>query len=194
MADDGAVSAGLLSSMAASSGPRALLLRHSDRHAFPEGKSGDATRLTHVGEQRARALGQALGESITWSLSSPLVRCTRTAELMGANPVTSQLLGDPGPFVIDRDIAAQVFMRQGTREVVFGQIRGETWGCMRPLDQGAGLLLDLLQTNVAANPGIGIAISHDAIVMPFITQTTGYDFVDDWLEPLICVFISLSDH
>jgi len=178
------LSPGLLASLAASSGPRVLLLRHSDRYDIPEGDSGALIALTPAGEQRARGLGSVLGETPAWAVSSPLLRCMRTAELLGVPPTPSHHLGDPGPFVTDSKTGARVFGEVGTSNVVYAQIRGETWGCMRPLPEGASLLLAVLHRHLTSNQGTGIAVSHDAIVMPFIAWITGYNFSNDWLRPL----------
>lgn len=190
MPPDPPLSPELLASLAASTAPRALLLRHSDRHDAVDGNPDDAATLTAVGERRARALGAALGAPVIWAVTSPLRRCTDTAALMGATPVPSHLLGKPGPFVIDSAAGGRVFRSHGTDGVVRGQIRGQTWGCMRPLAEGARLVLTLLRTHLAANPGTGVAVSHDAIVMPFIAWATGYDFADDWLAPLDGVVVT----
>ncbi len=176
--------AGLLASLSLSSEPRALLLRHSDRYDIPQGNSGSEIPLTPVGEMRARELGEHLGEPLTWGMSSPLLRCRRTAELMGIKPTSSHHLGAPGPFVVDRKVGSKVFGEVGTPGVVYAQIRGETWNCMRDLDEGARLVWKLLQNSIHQHSGTGVAVSHDAIVMPFIAWATDYDFADDWLEPL----------
>ena len=179
-----ALSPGLLASLAVARPPRVVLLRHADREEIAGGGSGKHTPLTTVGEQRASALLVELGAAPDWALSSPLFRCTRTAELLGTRPETSSRLGAPGPFVVDRQRGAQVFERHGTPAVVRGQIAGETWGCMRALESGVRELLDELFANLHTRGGTGVAISHDAIIMPVIAHITGERFTDDWLEPL----------
>lgn len=174
---------GLEASLEASAAPRVLLIRHADRPPIPAGDAGVNTPLTALGEARSQALGQRLGEPI-WAVTSPLLRCVRTAALAGATPETSNLLGDPGPFVVDMERGGEVFGGRGTRAVVRAQLRGETWGCMRPLGEGASLIHELLRGLVSARAGTGVAVSHDAIVMPYVRWATGYDFHKDWLAPL----------
>jgi broad specificity phosphatase PhoE len=186
-----ALSPGLLASLARARSPRVLLLRHADREAIAPGDSGKHTPLTPIGEQRAAALRQQLGDP-DWALSSPLLRCTRTAELLGARPETSSLLGAPGPFVVDRQRGARVFEEHGTPAVVRGQIAGETWGCMRALESGVRQLLAELLANLHTRGGTGVAISHDAIVMPVIAHLTGERFTDDWLAPLDGAVVTTS--
>lgn len=175
---------GLLASLRLASSPMVLLLRHSDRPHIAPGDSGESIRLTEAGRARAANLRRALAGEPTWAVSSPLDRCTETARCLGLEPETSTLLGAPGAFVVDQTRGGDIFGRHGTEAVVRGQILGETWGCMRPLEEGARALLDWLTAQCDERGGLGVAVSHDAIVMPTITWALGERFEDDWLEPL----------
>ena len=68
--------------------------------------------------------------------------------------------------------------------VVRQQLFGKTWGCFRPLAEGTRLLLTYLHQRLLLHGTTGVAISHDAIVMPVISWVTGERFMDDWLSPL----------
>lgn len=177
---------GLEVSLARSEGAarRVLLVRHSDRPASVPGISDADFGLTEVGEARARLLGRRLGDGLRWALSSPLRRCRRTAELAGLVAEDSTLLGAPGPFVVDCPRGQEVFESHGTPVVVRAQIRGETWGCMRALEEGAASVVHDLLGRLGARPGTGLAVSHDAIVMPILAWITGETFADRWLDPL----------
>jgi len=175
---------GLEASLAVTPPRRVLLVRHADRPPTPSGASGDGLGLTPVGEARARLLGERLGDAPRWALTSPLERCRRTASLAGFAAEPSSLLGEPGPFVIDPARGGVVFNAHGTDAVVRAQLLGETWGCMRALAEGARLVLDELLMRSAAHEGTGLAVSHDAIVMPIIAWVTGENFEGDWLAPL----------
>jgi len=194
MAADVMPPAGLLASISAlgaSSG--ALLVRHADRFPIHPGQSGAAVLLTEQGEARAKELSRRLGAPPAWALSSPLTRCVDTARLMGVTPAPSSTLGAPGPFVLDPDLGRDLFHGHDTAFVVRSQICGETWGCMRPLAEGARLVHALLAERVARHGGLGVAVSHDAIVMPYIAWATGHTFADDWLEPLDGIVVT-PDH
>lgn len=177
---------GLEASLARSEGAarRVLLVRHSDRYAWIPGTSDVDMALTDIGEARARLLGQRLGGGPGWALSSPLRRCRRTAELAGLIAEDSALLGAPGPFVVDCRRGQEVFETHGTPAVVRAQIQGETWGCMRELVTGAASVIRELLARLDARPGTGLAVSHDAIVIPIIAWITGETFADRWLDPL----------
>ena len=192
METDAPLPAGLLASLAAATEPRVLLLRHADRFAIADGDPGMTTRLTAEGERRARRLGEYLGTPPDWAQSSPLLRCTRTAELMGGAPEPSSLLGDPGPFVINPEVGGAVWSEHGNPAVVRAQLAGETWGCLRPLAEGVLLIDDLLDRHLTSGAGTGIAISHDAIVMPYVHHHTQHDFSMDWLAPLDGVVVTAS--
>lgn len=177
---------GLEASLVRSEGSaqRVLLIRHSDRPASIPGLSDSDFGLTEVGESRARLLGRRLGDGLRWALSSPLRRCRRTAELAGLVADESTLLGAPGPFVVDCLKGQDVFETHGTAAVVRAQIQGETWGCMRGLEGGAACVVRDLLARLDARPGTGLAISHDAIVIPIIAWITGETFAGRWLDPL----------
>ncbi|MBL9099439.1 MAG: histidine phosphatase family protein [Myxococcales bacterium] len=174
---------GLEASLSATAAPRVLLLRHADRHPMPTG-SGDDLDLTADGEARARLLDRRLGDGPRWALTSPLLRCRRTADLANFAADASPLLGAPGPFVVDRARGVQVFETHGTDAVVRAHLRGETWGCMRPPAEGTHIVLAELGQHLATRPGTGLAVSHDAIVMPIVACLTDELFTDDWLAPL----------
>ena len=168
MSAEPSLSRGLLASLALAAPPRVLLLRHADREAIAPGDAGERTPLTALGERRTAMLRAELGRPPDWALSSPLLRCTRTVELLGARPMLSTLLGAPGAFVVDERRGGEVFAEHGTATVVRKQLGGETWGCMRSLEAGARMLVDEILTYLHAQDGTGVAISHDAIVMPVI--------------------------
>ena len=183
---------GLVASIAAADSPCVLLLRHSDRYSIARGDDGYETALTPEGERRAAALGAHLGAPLDWATSSPLLRCVRTAELLGSTPTPSNLLGNPGPFVVHQDVGGRVWSREGNERVVRRQLQGETWGCLRPMSDGGALLDGLLDSFLTTGSGRGVAVSHDAIVMPYIRHHSGHDFADDWLAPLDGVVVTRS--
>lgn len=179
---------GLQASMdaAACDRPLVLLLRHSDRTEIPDGEAGDDVGLLGVGKERCEALARALkGQGgVAWAEASPLVRCMTTARLLARAVEASSLLGAPGPFVVDHAEGGRVFGSRGTEHVVRTQIAGQPWPFMRPLDDGARLLLRHVRVCLGEHTGIGAMISHDAIVMPIVSWTTGDRFEGSWLSPL----------
>ena len=190
------IPAGIQESIAAASGvrPLALLLRHADRAEIPAGEAGDDVGLLPVGRDRSLALARALAHlgGVAWAEASPLSRCMTTARLLTTAVEASDLLGAPGPFVVDREDGGHVFASLGTEHVVRAQMAGHPWDFMRPLDGGAKLLLRHIRDRLGERTGIGVFISHDAIVMPAIAWATGDRFGTGWLAPLDGVVVSLA--
>ena len=91
--------------------PVALLLRHAARAPLPPDGVGYTLPITEAGAELGRELGRLLGRRLRSLRSSPLVRCLQTAEVLrggaGADlPIVSdRLLGDPGIYVIDEQLA-----------------------------------------------------------------------------------------
>lgn len=179
---------GLCRTLAHIEGEGVLLIRHSDREPLPPGDAGVDVPLTLVGKQRAGALRERLRHLPQWALSSPTRRCRNTAVLLGSSTVDSSVLGMPGAFVEAPEQAGPAFAREGTEGVVRGMLRGITWPGMRSLKDGVQRLDAALRARCGT--GFGLAVSHDAIVLPYIAYHTGYDFFDDWLAPLDGVFIT----
>ena len=190
------LSDGLQTSIDVASGvrPLALLLRHADRAVIPAGEAGDDVGLLPVGRERTAALARTLGGQggVAWAEASPLVRCMTTARLLTSAVEASDLLGAPGPFVVDREEGGRAFGSLGTEHVVRAQIAGQPWSFMRPLDDGARLLLRHIRDRLGERTGIGAFVSHDSIVMPVISWATGDRFEAGWLAPLDGLVISLA--
>lgn len=190
------IPAGLQASIDAVAGrrPLALLLRHADRAEIPAGEAGDDVGLLPVGRERTTALARALSGlgGVAWAEASPLSRCMTTARLLTSAVEASPLLGAPGPFVVDREEGGRVFGSMGTEHVVRAQMAGQPWSFIRPLEDGARLLLRHIRDRLGARTGIGALVSHDSIVMPVVSWATGDRFEDGWLAPLDGVVVSLA--
>jgi len=107
-----------------------------------------------------------------------------TARLLTQGVSPSSLLGAPGPFVVDREEGRRVFGRFGTEHVVRAQVAGYRWPFMRSVEEGVGLLLRHVHLRMEEHTGVGILISHDAIVMPVVSWIAGHLFEENWLSPL----------
>lgn len=184
---------GLIATLRALAETRAavVLIRHAERCSLAPGASEHEVDISPEGERRAASLGRMLqSRSGLWIETSPLRRCHRTAEriLLGAaqsaDIARNTLLGDPGPFVVDARGGGALFATLGTERVVRGQIAGETWPPLRATAAGARLLVGDLVRRLRQRGGMGIAISHDTIVMPVIAALTGETFERAWLAPL----------
>lgn len=178
----------------------ALIIRHGDRQKRV-GPDDKHLRLTSLGVERSVQLGKSLSAGPKPALyASPRLRCietgSRIAEGLGReiDIIESNMLGEHGPFVLNNEIAGESFSNLGTEQVVRGQIRGQGYPGLRSLEEGSRNLLRYA-CDVVRDSGPAVMISHDAILMPFISFFTGYDFQGEvsWLNPLDGVVVEFKD-
>jgi broad specificity phosphatase PhoE len=178
-----------------------LLIRHTDREEMLPGTLGNDLHITDKGNEKAFELGRTLKSfSIEWCKTSPLLRCTQTLDSIeygyGRNIALSncELLGEPGSFVFDGDLAAQVFIDHGAEAVIRNLINGSLFPGIRSSREGSEYLLKGLVNIFEENTGNGICISHDAILMPFISHYCNEHFQEQWLPPLGGVVLTEFDN
>ena len=149
-----------------------LVMRHAEREEVPADSYGADARLTSGGIASAERLGSLLSLREPGRLrASPLPRCIHTAEAIrkgaGWDLETSpdQLLGDPGPFVIDPVASGPLFLDVGAMEVVRRQLSGAAPPAgMRPTPEGVALLLDLVGADLGEGGLLDIYVTHDSIL------------------------------
>jgi broad specificity phosphatase PhoE len=159
----------------------AILLRHAERPEIPEGSPGMEIGLTEAGTAAARRIGAALGERIRTITTSPVARCRTTAMLMceGADrqlEISDQpLLGAPGAFVADGDVAWENWRRMGN-EGVIAHLMGssEALPGMHPPELAARRLLGLLAAALDREAGLHLFVTHDAVLAPLVARTLGH--------------------
>lgn len=178
--------------------PCVLLVRHADRHEIPDGGSGHDVPLTDVGFARAAALGTWLRDrSSVGADVSPLLRCVQTAEhalhgLPAQEPaVATNLLGAPGPFVVDGARCSRHFTERGTPGVVRALLAGEPLAGMRSAQDATVLVVRHVRVRLDLG-GTRLLVSHDAIVMPIIHHLCGESFDGSWLDPLDGIAFTLD--
>ncbi|NLD98495.1 MAG: histidine phosphatase family protein [Fibrobacter sp.] len=168
--------------------PVALLLRHSIREELPSGESGFHVPLTSEGYELATQLGRLLGARLSSINTSPVPRCLETARALqegaGTNyPIRQdKLLGDPGVFVQDSNIAWKNWIDLGNSGVIKHLISG-----VKPLPGmvdsviASRRLVNHMLNLLAKKPGIHIFISHDSIIAGIIARFMNLDIPEvDW--------------
>jgi len=159
-----------------------LLVRHAERPPIPNGSWGRELSITDAGREASIELGSRLG-SIPRIVSSPVPRCVQTAEALrqGAGGSASieqdRLLGDPGVWVMQPELAGPQFQAGGARGVVARQLAGAVVPGMRPLTDGASLLLDLLLRTAPPVGSVSVCVTHDAVMAPLIGHLFGQERV-----------------
>lgn len=172
--------------------PSILLLRHAERKPIIDGDSGINVGLTLTGYKQALVLGKKLGARLKWAQSSPLLRARRTIDaiIRGSGISTelrvenNALLGEPGPFVIDTVKGALWFAEIGTKNLIRELIAGRDFDGIRNIKQGVGIFMDHLKAILMSKVGLGLMISHDAILIPILALLFKESFDNKWLQPL----------
>ena len=152
--------------------PVALVLRHAEREEITSGAFGNDVSLTRRGRNSARRIGMGLSSRTVGVVkSSPLPRCMQTAEAIIAaagwktGAVPEQLLGDPGPFVAEPELAGRLFLDIGTEAVVRRQLADDQPPSgMRSTSSGAELLLRELAAALNGPDSASVFVTHDAVL------------------------------
>jgi broad specificity phosphatase PhoE len=160
--------------------PVALLLRHSARGPLPEGEHGNDVPITLSGKLSSEELGRQLGTRIRSLHSSPVPRCIQTANAVreGANAemdvVVSRMLGDPGVFVLDGELAWGNWERLGHEEVMRCLVSEDDPlpGMAQP-DEAARLLLRHMLASAGDSDGLHIFITHDSVITATVSRLQG---------------------
>lgn len=165
-----------------------VLLRHSVRDHLPPGDVGYCLPITEVGRRLAEELGAHLRGKLRTLRTSPLDRCTQTAEALarGAQSdleiATDRLLGDPGAFVIDGQRAWTNWAVLGHEGVMKHLVTeaAELPGMARP-GEAARLLVQHMLAVANGTPGVHVFVSHDLLVTATAAQLLGKQLdVGDW--------------
>jgi len=168
--------------------PVIVLMRHSVRGHLPPGAEGDTVPITEVGVRLAEDLGRRMGARLASLHSSPILRCMQTAEALrdGAASKTlvhiDRLLGDPGVYVHDPEIAGRLWIEMGHERVMAHLVSKDTAlpGIASPQHAARYLVHHLFAT--AGNvPGLHVFVTHDSIVTATAAQLLGVPLdVTDW--------------
>ena len=173
-----------------------VLLRHSIRDELPSDGIGYKLPLTEEGRQQATKLGQILGQRLKTLHSSPLTRCTETAEALNEGAgltltiIEDRLLGDPGAFVLDGELAWSNWERLGSRGVTQHLITGDDAlpGMARPSEAAHALVRHMFA--ISENRlGMHIFVTHDSLVMVTAARLLGrqleQESYPDYLEGVL---------
>lgn len=154
--------------------PVALLLRHSVRDPIPDGESGRELPLTDRGVELAQQLGEKLKRRLASLHTSPVPRCVETAECLrdGAGVDSDihpdRLLGDPGVFVEDRDLARKTFQKKDYWDIVAGLIAGEDLPGMRHGPSALRRLTGHMLEKVGRDSGLHVFVTHDMFIASLV--------------------------
>ncbi len=154
------------------------LIRHAEK-----ADSSVHARLTPKGEDDAFEYGQNLrlnNIKIDLIISSPISRCIQTAQMISKGYGNlkieeSTLLGDPGVFVHDGDLAMEVFKKYELIEIINMQLSGQELDGFNHIDAATKKLL-LFMKKQKDNV---LYISHDVIITPFIHYIGNINYIEE---------------
>lgn len=158
--------------------PVALLLRHAERPPLAPGEHGTDLALTARGLRCAELLGTTLGPRILSISTSPVRRCRDTAEALrrGANIevdiVDDHLLGDPGVFVLDPELAWTHWQTIGHEAVVEHMAYEDPpLPGLAPAHSAALKLVQHMRLALSdSHAGLHVFVTHDAVLFPLVAR------------------------
>lgn len=143
------------------------LIRHAEKT-----DSSVHAELTKKGHDDSILFGEKLkinNIKIDLIISSPISRCIQTAQMIskGYGNIKieeSILLGDPGVFIHNGDLAMEVFKKYKLIDIINMQLSGKVLDGFNKIDAATKKLLSFMEKQ----KGNTLYISHDAIITPFI--------------------------
>lgn len=146
------------------------LMRHAEREKMPKGTLGNELRITQKGISDTIKLHAYLKNRLIEIYTSPVLRCLETAEFLKCTAKYSvvkhnRMLGDPGVFVEEPEIASVFFLQYEPMEIAAGLLAkkiGTPGFCLSVKDAFKKLLDHLFF--LAIESGIYLFITHDFIL------------------------------
>ncbi|HRA42712.1 MAG TPA: histidine phosphatase family protein [Gammaproteobacteria bacterium] len=146
------------------------LMRHAEREKIPKGKLGNELHITQQGIDDTIKLHSYLKNRLIEIYASPVLRCIETAELLKCTAKyavvkQNRMLGDPGVFVENPEIASPFFLKYEAIEVVARLLNKKSVmpGFCLSVEEAFKKLLNHL-FSLANETGIYLFITHDSIL------------------------------
>jgi broad specificity phosphatase PhoE len=181
---------------------RLLIVRHAERPLIADGEVGNDLGLTEAGVQATRDFAGTLDQEVVSIQSSPILRCMQTAQLIAdahgyarESIKTSRLLGDPGFFIEDADLAWQSWLSRGSEAVNAHLLSGsETWPGFREFDEVVAYMLNQIRTALSArSQGLIIWVTHDTILAALTSRLLSKPLsMAEWPDFLGALEVSLA--
>lgn len=157
--------------------PVVLLIRHAERPEIPAEETGNDLKLTNAGLEASQSLGHHLGRSIKSISASPITRCQETASNIkfsseSSAPITSsKVLGAPGAYVYDEELAWNNWLKNGSESVLNDLMaKDKKPPGLHSVEHGTDALLEYFQPFLHGESGYHICVSHDVVLLPFIAH------------------------
>jgi broad specificity phosphatase PhoE len=159
--------------------PVAALMRHSVRPPLPPGDAGHAVPITEAGVRLAHSMGELMRTRLRSLHTSPLARCVQTAEPIRIGAASDvpiahdRLLGDPGVYVLDAEVAGAVWQQRGHEDVMAHLVVREDAlpGMAAPGPAARHLVEHMLAA--AQTAGLHVFVTHDSLVTATAARLLG---------------------
>lgn len=182
---------------------RLLIVRHAERPQIADGEVGNDLCLTEAGVQATKCFASMLDQEIVSIQSSPILRCMQTAQLIAdthgyarEHIKANRLLGDPGFFIANADLAWQSWLGRGSEAVNAHLLSGsETWPGFRKFDDAVADIIDQIRTALSSyRHGLVIWVTHDTILATLASRllTTPLSMAE-WPDFLGALDVSLAN-
>lgn len=168
----------------------ALLLRHADRDAIPDGEFGNEVLLNDKGIKHAVEYGKELKNiKINKIYTSPIERCVQTAECIQHGygqelPIhKTTALGDPGLHVADAKKVGAYYLEFGFWKMFDAYKNKELKEGFPTFEELESEINEFIENN--SEEGITIYITHDSLIAFYAFATNIKDYTEaDWVNYL----------
>lgn len=181
--------------------PFACMIRHAEKERVDSDPFGNSVGLTRKGKEDAFKFGQDFkskyGE-IDRIVSSPLRRCVETAEEISrafdSDVIIerSELLGNPGAYIEDPELARKHFLEMSPEEVVRNLIDGVHMNGFRTIEHGFTMISKKIKNDLKISDSPIIYVTHDVIMFPFFVWLSGID-TEKWFNYIEPIFLLIQD-
>ena len=180
-----------------------VLLRHAERLSIPEGDIGNDVPITAAGAIATKEFARKLNPPVVSVETSPIYRCVQTAKLVseihgisGSNVRSNVLLGDPGFFIEDGEVAWQSWLKHGSEKVNQYLLTGsDNWPGFRPFNVAIASMVSSIRNVLEdRSPGTVVWVTHDTILATFASRVLQNKLsLDDWPEFLGSLTINMNN-
>lgn len=183
--------------------PFICMIRHAEKQTIKSDPFVNSAQLTKMGKKEAYRFGQKFlkdHNEIDMIRTSPLPRCVETSlEISKAfeNEVKiekSNLLGNPGVYIENLELAGKYFLEMNVKEVVQNLIDGIKMDGFRDINSGNNMLVEQMKMDLSTADISIIYVTHDVVLVPFFCSRSGKkDASANWFDYLDPLFIWKSD-
>jgi len=181
--------------------PYVIFLRHAEKAPLKKNEADYDRTITENGYLQSELFAKQLkaqGINLNQIKTSPVPRCVQTAEVIKSNLdqldiIHSNLLGNPGAYIFDDQLAARAFSDNDVIAVINKLKHGEHFPGFRSLEEGSNILLNEVEADLRSSSN-SIYLTHDVILASLLTQLLNLSFTyKNWIDYLQG-FILIPDH